>query len=56
MDTKMLRLQQRPITFALPIIPTLPEQDFIKITHVNVRGYLDHIDDLKVDHVQILFV
>ena len=47
----MLRLQQRPITFALPIIPTLPEQDFIKITHVNVRGYLDHIDDLKADHV-----
>ena len=50
-DTEMLRLQQRPITFALPIIPTLPEQDFIKITHVNVRGYLDHIDDLKADHV-----
>ena len=50
-DTEMLRLQQRPITFALPIIPTLPEQDFIKITHLNVRGYLDHIDDLKADHV-----
>ena len=50
-DTEMLRLQQRPITFALPIIPTLPEQDFIKIIHVNVRGYLDHIDDLKADHV-----
>ena len=47
----MLQLQQRPITFALPIIPTLPEQDFIKIIHVNVRGYLDHIDDLKADHV-----
>ena len=50
-NTEMLRLQQRPITFALPIIPTLPEQDFIKITHLNVRGYLDHIDDLKTDHV-----
>ena len=50
-DTEMLRLQQRPITFALPIIPTLPEKDFIKIIHVNVRGYLDHIDDLKADHV-----
>ena len=50
-DTEMLRLQQRPITFALPIIPTLPEQDFIKIIHVNVRGYLDHIGDLKADHV-----
>ena len=50
-DTEMLRLQQRPITFALPIIPTLPEQDFIKITHLNVRGYLDHIHDLKADHV-----
>ena len=50
-DTEMLRLQQRPITFVSPIIPTLPEQDFIKISHLNVRGYLDHIDDLKADHV-----
>ena len=47
----MLRLQQRPIAFVSPIILTLPEQDFIKIDHLNVRGYLDHIDDLKVDHV-----
>ena len=23
----------------------------MKITHLNVRGYLDHIDDLKADHV-----
>ena len=47
----MLQLQQRPITFVSPIIPTLPDQDFIKISHLNVRGYLDHIDDLKADHV-----
>ena len=32
------------------MIPTLPEQDFIKITHLNMRGYLDHIEDLKADH------
>ena len=50
-DTEMLRLQQRPITFVSPIIPTLPEQDFIKISHLNVRGYLDHIDNLKTDVV-----
>ena len=50
-DTEMLRLQQRPITFVSLMIPTLPEQDFIKISHLNVRGYLDHIDDLKADHV-----
>ena len=50
-DTEMLWLQQRPITFVSPIIPTLPEQDFIKISHLNVRGYLDHIDDLKADHM-----
>ena len=50
-DTEMLRLQQRPITLVSPIIPTLPEQDYIKISHLNVRGYLDHIDDLKADHV-----
>ena len=47
----MLQLQQRPITLVSPIIPTLPEQDFIKISHLNVRGYLDRIDDLKADHV-----
>ena len=47
----MLRLQQRAITFVSPIILTLPEKDFIKISHLNVRGYLDHIDDLKADHV-----
>ena len=47
----MLRLQQRPITFVSPIILTLQEKDFIKISHLNVRGYLDHIDDLKADHV-----
>ena len=50
-DTEMLRLQQRPITFVSPIILMLPEQDFIKISHLNVRGYLDHINDLKTDHV-----
>ena len=50
-DTEMLQLQQRPITFVPPIIPTLSQQDFIKISHLNVRGYLDHIDDLKADHV-----
>ena len=50
-DTEMLQLQQRPITFVSPIILTLPEQDFIKISHLNVRGYLDHIDNLKTDHV-----
>ena len=50
-DTEMLQLQQRPITFVSPIIPTLPEQEFIKISHLNVRGYLDHINDLKADHV-----
>ena len=47
----MLRLQQRPITFVPLIILTLPQQDFIKISHLNVRGYLDHIHDLKADHV-----
>ena len=47
----MLRLQQRPITFVSLIIPTLPEQGFIKKNHLNVRGYLDHIDDLKADCV-----
>ena len=50
-DAEMILLCQRPITFVLPMIPTLPQQDFIKISHLNVRGYLGHIDDLKTDHV-----
>ena len=47
----MLQLQQRPITFVSPIIPTLPEQDFMKISHLNMRGYLDHINDFKAFQV-----
>ena len=50
-DTEMLQLKPKPITFVWPIIPTLPQQDFIKICHLNVRGYLDHVNDLKADHV-----
>ena len=48
---KCYDFNKRNITFVSPIIPTLPEQEFIKISHLNVRGYLDHINDLKADHV-----
>ena len=50
-DSEMLRLKQKAITFNWPMIPTLSEHDFIKICHLNVRGYLDHVNDLKVDPV-----
>ena len=50
-NTEMLRLKPKPITFVWPMIPTLPQQDFIKICHLNVRGYFDHVNDLKTDHV-----
>ena len=50
-DTEMLQLKPKPITFVWPMIPTLPQQDFIKICHLNVRGYLDHVNDLKAEHV-----
>ena len=50
-DAEMLRLKQKAITFDWPMIPTLSEHDFIKICHLNVRGYLDHVNDLKADPV-----
>ena len=46
----MLRLQSREINFNWPMIPTLPAQQWIKISHLNIRGYLHHIDDLKQDN------
>ena len=46
----MLRLQSRAITFNLPIIPTLPAKQWIKICHLNIRGYLNHVSDVKQDN------
>ena len=48
-EQEMMRLQSRAITFDWPIIPTLPAQQWIKICHLNVRGYLNHINDIKND-------
>ena len=45
----MIRLQSRAITFNWPIIPKLPAKECIKICHLNIRGYLNHISDLKQD-------
>ena len=49
-EQEMIRLQSRTITFNLPIIPTLPSKQWIKICHLNIRGYLNHITDLKQDN------
>ena len=46
----MMRLQTRAITFNWPTIPTLPAKQWMKICHLNIRGYLNHIADLKQDH------
>ena len=54
-DAEMLRLKQKTITFDWPMIPTLSEHDYIKICHLNVRGYLDHVNDLKADPVILSF-
>ena len=48
-EQEMIRLQSRAITFNWPIIPTLPSEQWIKICHLNIRGYLNHITDLKKD-------
>ena len=49
-EDEMLRLQSRAITFNLPIIPTLPAKQWIKICHLNIRGYLNHVSDIKQDN------
>ena len=48
-EQEMTRLQSRAITFNWPIIPTLSATEWIKICHLNVRGYLTHINDIKND-------
>ena len=48
-EQEMIRLQSRAITFNWPIIPKLPAKEWIKICHLNIRGYLNHISDLKQD-------
>ena len=49
-EQEMLRLQSRAINFNWPLIPALPAQQWIKISHLNIRGYLHHISDLKQDN------
>ena len=46
-EHEMVQLQSKAITFNWPIIPTLPAKQWIKICHLNIRGYLNHITDLK---------
>ena len=48
-EQEMIRVQSRAITFNWPIIPTLPGKQWIKICHLNIRGYLNHISDIKQD-------
>ena len=48
-EQEMTRLQSRAINFKWPIIPTLPIEQWIKISHLNIRGYLHHISDLRQD-------
>ena len=45
----MIRLQSKAITFNWPVIPTLQHEQWIKICCLNVRGYLYHITDIKID-------
>ena len=44
---EMIRLQSKAITFNSPVIPTLQQEQWIKICNLNVRGYLNHISDIK---------
>ena len=46
---EMIRLQSKAITLNWPLIPTLQQEQWIKICHLNVRGYLNHVSDIKID-------
>ena len=46
---EMIRLQSKAITFNWPVIPTLQQEPWIKICHLNVRGYFNQISDIKTD-------
>ena len=46
---EMIRLQSKAITFNWPVVLTLQHKQWIKICHLNVRGYLNHITDIKID-------
>ena len=46
---EMIRLQSKAITFNWPVIRTLQQEQWIKICHLNVRGYLNHISDIEID-------
>ena len=48
-ENEMIRLQSRAITFHWPAIPDLPNEEWIKICHLNVRGYLNHLNDCQKD-------
>ena len=46
---EMIRLQSKAITFNWPVIPTLQHEQWIKICHLNIRGYLNLISNIKTD-------
>ena len=50
-EQEMVRLQSKMISFKWPMILTLPATQWIKIIHLNIRGYLHHINDLKQDNI-----
>ena len=49
-EEEMLRLQSKAIMYNLPILNTLSREQWFTICHLNVRGYLDHLSDVKADH------
>ena len=50
-EKEMTRLQSRAIKFHWPLITNLCPEEWFKICHLNVRGYLDHLSDIKKDTI-----
>ena len=42
-------LEKRSIKYMYPLTNTLPKEEWFKVCHLNVGGYLCHLEDIKQD-------
>ena len=49
-DVEMQRLKTKLIHCRYPVMDTLPNREWFKISHLNVRGYLPHLQNIKKDN------
>ena len=49
-DQEMERLRTKAITYITPQFPMLSTDEWFKLCHLNARGYLNHLNDIKADN------